>query len=773
MLIALCGIIYVVFTGAFYLLAGAYKDKNKFIYFKSVPIIVGFLATLLYGLVTTVILKHNIDIISCLIGTIITCCCVNVFTLCKLEKLFKITLCPFIKKAACIVLVLMALEFTVFNISSFTSPVKNNNNVLPFSSAKLSEGINTADSILIDKDNEFIITYSNLKEGCENVYIQFEGKPKLVTVSVGITDNNLSQSLTGVFSEKLYAGNDSPVVLNVHSKELDTLKIGIKNASDLTIREIGLNKELPIQINYLRLIIFALICLLVLAIKEFKLYKAVYNESPKQFVAIIIVVALCCVSFIFVFGAKGANVITPYSPYDHESVVYRSPYYQMFDAFQKGQLNLDIPVDQKLIDAGDKVYDPQYRNEIGADASWDRAFYNGKYYSYFGTAPLFLVYYPMYFITGALPTESFVCTLFSMLISIFGFMAVSKIATVVVRKPNFLLVMLSGVAIPFVCGIYILSAYGDFYNLPKLCGMAFLFLLIYLTLSAYKKPKWYKFLMCGITVGLIAASRPNLVIAALATAPFFISVLLNKKIKLKSKLCYVAVFIVPVALFAIALMVYNYARFGSLFEFGTSYQLTVNNILLNNVSFAFLWAALYHYFFQMPDTAAAFPYVSPSSCLDGTPSYLGGIISVNSYSRYFYMTGSYGVFAFPLNWLVAFIPAAKKRLRINIINRWFIILCVVLSVLIAFTDFCMAGVTISYVCDIAPIMAVAAIIILLYIEKSVRNISRIYKVVYILLAGAIVLSILIAAALAINTVDNVYQTSVPALYSAVRSIFTF
>ena len=355
------------------------------IYFKSVPIILGFLAILLYGFAAMAILKHTIDIASYLIGTIIICCCVNAFALCKSERLFKAALCPFIKKAACIVLVLIALEFTVFNISSFTSPVKNNNNALPFSSAELSEGSNTADSILIDKDDEFIITYSNLKESCENVYIQFEGKPKLVTVSVGISDINLSQSLLGVFSEKLYADNDSPVLLNVHSKELDTLKIGIKNASGLTIREIGLNKELPIQINYLRLIAFALICLLVLAIKEFRLYKAVYNNSPKQLAALILVAALCCGSFIFIFCAKGADAITPYR---QEGVVYRSPYYQMFDAFQKGQLNLDIPVDQKLIDAGDKVYDPQYRDEIGANASWDRAFYNGKYYSYFGTAPL-------------------------------------------------------------------------------------------------------------------------------------------------------------------------------------------------------------------------------------------------------------------------------------------------------------------------------------------------------------------------------------------------
>ena len=37
---------------------------------------------------------------------------------------------------------------------------------------------------------------------------------------------------------------------------------------------------------------------------------------------------------------------------------------------------------------------------------WDRALYEGKFYVYFGVAPVLLVYYPFYFLTGALPTDA-------------------------------------------------------------------------------------------------------------------------------------------------------------------------------------------------------------------------------------------------------------------------------------------------------------------------------------------------------------------------------
>ena len=76
------------------------------------------------------------------------------------------------------------------------------------------------------------------------------------------------------------------------------------------------------------------------------------------------------------------------------------PYIQQFDAFKKGQLHLDWQVDEKLM-ALENPYDPEQRK--GVDFLWDRAYYDGKYYSYFGITPIVTVMYPFYLLSGILP----------------------------------------------------------------------------------------------------------------------------------------------------------------------------------------------------------------------------------------------------------------------------------------------------------------------------------------------------------------------------------
>ena len=70
-------------------------------------------------------------------------------------------------------------------------------------------------------------------------------------------------------------------------------------------------------------------------------------------------------------------------------------YEQQFDAFLKGQLYLDIPVDTNLLSL-ENPYDKTERAATGVLYAWDHAFYHGKYYSYYGTAPILVFYYPYF-----------------------------------------------------------------------------------------------------------------------------------------------------------------------------------------------------------------------------------------------------------------------------------------------------------------------------------------------------------------------------------------
>ena len=72
-------------------------------------------------------------------------------------------------------------------------------------------------------------------------------------------------------------------------------------------------------------------------------------------------------------------------------------YPQMFDAFQKGQLNIDTDYDLSILEELENPYDTAERREATDEkygVIWDRAFYDGKLYSYFGIAPVIFLYYP-------------------------------------------------------------------------------------------------------------------------------------------------------------------------------------------------------------------------------------------------------------------------------------------------------------------------------------------------------------------------------------------
>ena len=77
-------------------------------------------------------------------------------------------------------------------------------------------------------------------------------------------------------------------------------------------------------------------------------------------------------------------------------------YIRQFDAWKKGQIELDLEVDRRLAEL-ENPYDPTQRKQSGARYNWDYALYDGKYYSYFGIAPILTVHAPIYAVTGKLP----------------------------------------------------------------------------------------------------------------------------------------------------------------------------------------------------------------------------------------------------------------------------------------------------------------------------------------------------------------------------------
>ena len=162
-----------------------------------------------------------------------------------------------------------------------------------------------------------------------------------------------------------------------------------------------------------------------------------------------------------------------------------------------------------------------------------------------------------------------------------------------------------------------------FYILPYLLGFAALgvtlgtvtslYTLVRLSQSrqrverrALRKWRWgvsAELVVLGLSVVAMVTARPlNLCYQLLLLIPacwWFIRTQLQLATKLKAAACVG----LPVLLGAIAVMWYNYARFGSVLEFGQFAQLTLN--------FELFFSVLYHYFFENFNLSANFPYVMP------------------------------------------------------------------------------------------------------------------------------------------------------------------
>ena len=184
--------------------------------------------------------------------------------------------------------------------------------------------------------------------------------------------------------------------------------------------------------------------------------------------------------------------------------------------------------------------------------------------------------------------------------------------------------------------------------------------------------------------------------------PFFIGILLDKKEKLVYRLGLAASFVAPLIAGAALIMKYNAARFGSPLEFGAVYQLTVSDIHANTLRLSNLPSAIYHYFLQAPKSKTSFPFFET------------GFNGLENYGSYVYTVIGFGALTLPVILFGILLQPQAFGRRTKEMNdryrRWFLAICLAMSVLLSWADFCLGGFITHYVFDIMPLMTFAAMI---------------------------------------------------------------
>ncbi len=682
------------------------------------------------------------------------------------------------KHAAAIIAAAVALAWIVFELSLFIFSIPT------------APEMNGADYCLSGKD-EHIFSSSSLlyfSDSCGEISsISFHSEmsdpsaypSKPLTVKVKAYDSSSSNNIVTYLTEKFCVGDRTVIHVDIPSDAGEVILEFGHEGFDYTVSDIKFNSPKDASFNFLRTGIVIAVIIICWLCHRFKLWSVFFDPKNKDHRAagvslcVLCVIIAALISSILNAGKDSVQYPLKWDP------VYYNPYEQQFDALMKGQLHLDIEPSKELLEI-ENPYDPSQRS--GVEYSWDRAFYDGKYYSYFGMAPIFAVYFPYYLLTGDMPAENTVTTIFAIMTALFFSLAAVKWASMYTKKLPLPLLFIGTVGGLFSSQVFLMMRGREkFYYIATIAGMAFLSLFLWLLLCGIsgsvrfapkeKPKKWEKLLLyalAGLSYGFIFLSRVNI---ALLTAFIVLPVLWFKIIREKDengrmrfrKLRDIATELLALGIPVIAIMIFqfaiNYIRFDSIFEFGSTYQLTVSDISKNKIRLSDLPNAIYHYFIQPITLAADFPLVSLN------------YESLGEYGRYVYVDTGMGMLAIPMMWMLfgsVLIFVNKKR---SLAYKVTLGSLLVGTVAVALFDFCLGGVIFRYTCDLTLLGAFAAMAISFSIcEDASDGGEAVGKKVGYALSAAMLLSLLMSLSLAMSLNTNL-TTYDPRAYIIFKDLF--
>ncbi|MBQ4465665.1 MAG: hypothetical protein II916_06860 [Oscillospiraceae bacterium] len=582
-------------------------------------------------------------------------------------------------------------------------------------------------------------------------------------VTVGLEDDNFSEEYVNVQTRFSSGLKDSLQLTILPYGQIHAIRLDFGDVhSPLTVTGIHCVKRLPFAFNSLRFWLLLGLTALVAAIVIFGWYRIRYSQKNPVHLALVAVMIAVSIGGTWIVkepDLKGWEY--------KDSAGTNDPFAMTFDAWQKGQVWLDTDVDPKLEDI-ENVYVRAQRDKSDASSHWDYAYYQGKYYVYFGVAPVVTYYYPYYFLTGKLPTVHMATYWFGTWAVLFLSLTLLAMVRIFCRRPNLLLLLLSLPVAPVVGGIYWAMNTGGYYMTPIAAGMCFLYLSLWTGLTACTLRKlWVRAVLLfvsGTALALSVASRPPIALAGVILIPFFVGILLDKRRKLQPKLLQAACFVVPVMLGAAGIMWYNHARFGSVTDFGAAYQLTVSNVNANKLRLSDFWGAMYTYFGGQTRPRASFPYFEPQ---------WGNLYAL---SHYVYAEGTVGWLRYPMVLgSILCLPVVLRRkgtahLRTTDKQRKTVmVLCILMSLLLAWMDYSMGGSNQRYLYDFASLLLCMSIPVLLLMNRN----SAKHRYFYTLTCLALAASWCLEWLLLLENHDSGLCRRCPELYSTVERLVMF
>jgi len=578
------------------------------------------------------------------------------------------------------------------------------------------ESLDLKSQITAENENSASIIFEIPDIQIKNIYIKYENK-EISQANIGFMFVDESNELfTDAYYRTVYASTpaSSYIPINLLGNSNALRVIFQKTINELDISAISANTPRPLDFSVSRFIMLTLVCFFFLTIRE----KTFKNEpldlkKPRHFVSALICVLFCCFAI--------AKLITDNDFFLHNLASHHSQLQSLAKAFCRGELFLPDEVPQFLIDM-ENPYDTAYRNHLAVQNNqtyhWDAAYFNGHYYVYFGVIPVILLYLPYYLITGKDLPNGVAVLIFAMLLIVSLFFLIYALIRRYSKSSSISLgeYLLLSLTVTFGSGIVFLGCYPDMYAVPIISGLAFSALGLALWIFSYKfeenAPK--RFCAC-ITIGslLLALSvgcRPQFALISFLAIPiFWNSVFKKRSLFSKKGAISTVLFALPYVLVAVGLMWYNFARFGSPFDFGASYNLTTNDVSNRGFVYDRLGTGLFYYLIQPYVIDPIYPFLKTSYIMT---SYMGVTIRQDIYGGV--------IFQSPLIMAILcmfFVKNDMKKAR----SFYPAVLLTAIGLITVVVDFQMGGIIQRYVCDFALIFTLAAVLVYIAIKDKLKT----------------------------------------------------
>ena len=298
----------------------------------------------------------------------------------------------------------------------------------------------------------------------------------------------------------------------------------------------------------------------------------------------------------------------------------QADYYNLLvEGFRKGHLWMDVEVPPAVANSSDPIGAIE---KSGVSVPHDVSLFRGHYYTYYGVVPTVVLFWPFRALAGfGLPL-----VLGSLLFAIGGFLTGAWLLLRLTedffpRAPAW--IRIAGVwSFGIAAGQLVLSRRVSIWEPSITAGHFFLACMLassYRAMRSAAPGLWLA--AAGAACALAAGSRPSLAVAAAGLLPVVWAAGGRRPAALGRAALWAGV---PLACLGGALLWYNWARFGSPFEFGLGHQLSSwNEVKRAHFRAAYIPFNAWLYLLSVPQWGRYFPFLHPIAFPRQPPGFYG------------------------------------------------------------------------------------------------------------------------------------------------------